>query len=143
MLSEEFVRELHRRLFGEVWEWAGTFRLTEKNIGVDPIQVGVRLRALLDDARYWAEHGAYPPLEAAARFHHRLVQIHCFANGNGHHARIMADEYLRDHFGHPLIDWAAGNDLSMVTKDATPTSPRCADGHDHGPILKFVGTAGG
>lgn len=77
VLSEEFIRELHRRLFGDVWKWAGSFRRTEKNIGVDPVQIGVQLRMLLDDARFWAEHGTYGPLEAAARFHHRLVQIHC------------------------------------------------------------------
>ena len=57
VLSEEFIRELHRRLFGDVWKWAGSFRRTEKNIGVDPVQIGVQLRMLLDDAPFWAEHG--------------------------------------------------------------------------------------
>lgn len=73
VLSEDFIRRLHRRLFGDVWRWAGSFRATEKNIGVDPVQIGVQLRMLLDDAGYWAEHETYPALEAAARFHHRLV----------------------------------------------------------------------
>lgn len=144
VLSEGFVRELHRRLFGEVWAWAGTFRLTEKNIGIDPIQIGVQLRALLDDAQYWAAHETYPPLEAAARFHHRLVQIHCFANGNGRHARILSDEYLRDHFGHPPVDWAAGHDLMQGNerRDAYIAALRKADGHNHDPLLKFVGATG-
>ncbi|MCB2062414.1 MAG: mobile mystery protein B [Novosphingobium sp.] len=144
VLSEEFVRELHRRLFGDVWQWAGTFRLTEKNIGVDPVQIGVQLRILLDDARYWAEHGTYPPLEAAARFHHRLVQIHCFPNGNGRHARIMTDEYLRRLFDRPPIDWAAGQDLMQENdrRDAYIAALRAADRHDYGPLLKFVGVDG-
>lgn len=141
VLNEEYLRELHRRLFGDVWAWAGTFRLTEKNIGVDPVQIGVQLRALLDDARYWSEHQTYPPLEAAARFHHRLVQIHCFANGNGRHARIMADEYLREHFDHPPIDWAAGHDLMQGNerRDTYIAALRKADGHDYEPLLSFVG----
>lgn len=141
VLSEEFIRELHRRLFGKVWQWAGTFRQTEKNIGVDPLQIGVRLRMLLDDARYWAEHETYPPLEAAVRFHHRLVQIHCFPNGNGRHARIAADAHLREYFDHPPIDWAAGQDLmaSNDRRDEYIASLRAADGGDYDPLLAFVG----
>lgn len=144
VLNEEYLRELHRRLFGDVWAWAGAFRLTEKNIGVDPVQIGVQLRALLDDARYWSEHQTYPPLEAAARFHHPLVQIHCFANGNGRHARIMADEYLRERFDHPPIDWAAGHDLMQGNdrRDTYIAALRKADGHDYGPLLSFVGATG-
>lgn len=86
VLHERFVRDLHKRLFGKVWSWAGTFRTTEKNIGIDPRQIAVQLRILLDDARYWVEHKTYDPLEAALRLHHRLVYIHLFPNGNGRHA---------------------------------------------------------
>lgn len=144
VLSEEFVRELHRRLFGDVWRWAGTFRQTEKNIGVDPAQIGMQLRMLLDDARHWAEHETYPPLEAAARFHHRLVQIHCFPNGNGRHARIMADEFLRRCFDREPIDWAAGRDLMKenARRDEYIAALKAADGNEYGPLLKFVGAAG-
>ena len=144
VLSDEFLRRLHKQLFGEVWEWAGTFRQTEKNIGIDPLYVSVQLRTLIDDARYWAEHKTYPPLEAAARFHHRLVQIHCFPNGNGRHARIMTDEYLRRLFDRPPIDWAAGQDLMQENdrRDAYIAALRAADRHDYGPLLKFVGVDG-
>src|SRR5690554_2796515 len=64
ILTDEFMRTLHRRLFGDVWKWAGQYRQTEKNIGIDPIEIAVQLRTLLEDARYWADHGTYPPLEA-------------------------------------------------------------------------------
>lgn len=140
-LSEQFIRQLHRRLFGEVWEWAGTFRSTEKNIGIDPTQIAVRLHMLLGDARYWAENETYPPLEAAARYHHRLVQIHCFPNGNGRHARIATDEYLKRSFGHLPIDWAAGHDLmkSNERRDTYIAALRSADAGDYGPLLEFVG----
>ena len=80
VLDDTFLRELHKRLFGEVWSWAGRFRLTEKNIGVAPEQIAVTLKNLLDDAKYWCEHKTYNQQEIALRFHHRLVQIHCYPN---------------------------------------------------------------
>ncbi len=140
VLSEAFILKLHQRLFGDVWRWAGTFRRTEKNIGVDPAQIAVQLRMLLDDARHWADQGTFPPLEAAARFHHRLVQIHCFPNGNGRHARIAADIYLQYCFDHPPIDWSAGQDLlkSNDRRNEYIAALRAADGHDYDPLLKFV-----
>lgn len=141
VLSESFMRELHRRLFGEVWSWAGQFRRTGKNIGVDPLVIAIELRKLLDDARYWAAHETYAPLEAAARFHHRLVAIHLFANGNGRHARIAADIYLEGCLGHPRIDWAEGHDLEHrnIRRDAYISALRAADGGEYGPLFEFVG----
>lgn len=141
VLSETFLRELHRRMFGEVWRWAGTFRQREKNIGVDPIHIGVQLRMLLDDAEFWSQHQTDRPLEAAARFHHRMVQIHLFPNGNGRHARIAADVYLMDRFGHPAIDWGGGHDLQGLNdrRQSYIRALRAADGHDYGPLLAFVG----
>jgi Fic-DOC domain mobile mystery protein B len=140
VLTERFMRQLHQRLFGDVWKWAGQFRRTEKNIGVDPIQIGVQLRMLLDDARYWADHGAFAPLEAGARFHHRLVQIHLFPNGNGRHGRIAADTYLAAHFAHAPIDWAAGHDLQHTSdrRDAYIAALKAADAGDYEPLLGFV-----
>lgn len=141
ILTEVFMRELHRRLFGDIWVWAGQFRQTEKNIGIDPTQIAVQLRMLLDDAAHWAAHGTYPPLEAGARFHHRLVQIHLFPNGNGRHARIAADLYLTKHLRHPGIDWQAGHDLqrSSQRRNAYIAALRAADAHDHQPLFAFVG----
>jgi Fic-DOC domain mobile mystery protein B len=141
ILTEQFIRQLHRQLFGEVWRWAGIFRLTEKNIGADPLQVAVQLRELLDDARYWPENDTFPPLGAAARFHHRLVQIHCFPNGNGRHARVMADLYLTEYFEYAPIDWAAGHDLmkSNERREAYIHALRGADAGEYDQLLSFVG----
>jgi len=88
ILDEKSLKTLHKRMFGRVWRWAGEFRRTERSIGVAPHHIGVDLRNVLADCRYWIEHGTYPPDEIAARFHHRLVQIHPFPNGNGRHARL-------------------------------------------------------
>ena len=141
VLSEAFVLELHKRLFGSVWKWAGTFRRTEKNIGVDPIQVAIQLRQLLDDAKYWIEHATYTPKELAARFHHKLVFIHPFPNGNGRHARIMADAVLTKLLNEQAIDWAGGYRLEAMNERRNQyiAALRAADGHDMSALLEFVG----
>ncbi|SCB46362.1 mobile mystery protein B [Rhizobium multihospitium] len=141
ILTAEFVRTLHKRLFGDVWIWAGTYRLTEKNIGIDPLQISVQIRMLLDDARYWAEHAVFPPKEAAARFHHRMVQIHPFPNGNGRHARIAADIFLGDYFRHPPIEWASGVDIQADNerRNAYILALRAADAGNMALLFNFVG----
>jgi len=141
VLSEGFVCDLHKRLFGQVWKWAGCFRKTEKNIGVDPVQITIQLRQLLDDTRYWIEHETYPPMELAARIHHKLVLIHLFPNGNGRHARIMADAILTKLMGAPAIDWAGGYKLENMNerRDQYIAALRAADKHEFTKLFKFVG----
>ncbi|MGM0563223.1 MAG: mobile mystery protein B [Pseudomonadota bacterium] len=141
IFDDAFIRKLHKRLFGEVWSWAGEYRLTEKNIGIDPFQVPMQLRVLLEDARYWAENDVYSPLEAAARFHHRMVQIHLFPNGNGRHARIATDILLEEIYDHPPVAWASGFDLQADNdrRNAYIAALRAADGGEFGPLLEFVG----
>ena len=141
VLNEQFIRELHKRFFGDVWKWAGSFRRTEKNIGIDPIQIAIRLRQLLDDARFWIENDTYPPKELAARFHYGLVYIHPFPNGNGRHARIMADVVLTKLLDKPPIDWAGGHRLEDMNERRTQyiAALRAADGHDFALLLEFVG----
>lgn len=140
VLSDQFAVTLHKRLFGDVWDWAGTFRKTGKNIGIDPIHIPVELRTLLDNARYWSEHKSYPPLEAAIRFHHRLVQIHPFPNGNGRHARIMADVVSERIYGGDRMDWAAGHDLQRMNerRKAYIAALKAADAYDFGPLMDFI-----
>lgn len=109
LLSEEFVRSLHKRMFGEIWKWAGDFRRTEKNIGVDWVKIGIELRTLIDDTMFWIENKTYPPEEIAIRFKHRLVNIHCFPNGNGRHSRLMADLIIEKIFNKPVFTWGGAN----------------------------------
>jgi len=140
ILNEGFVKELHKRLFGEVWVWAGTFRRTEKNIGIDPLQIAVELRNLLDDARFWTENNTYSPPEAAIRFHHRLVYIHLFPNGNGRHARIMADIMLTEIFNCEPADWARGYNFQAMgdRRKLYIQALREADKGDFKMLLQFV-----
>jgi len=141
VLTEGFICELHEQLFGSVWSWAGSFRKTEKNIGIDPIQITIQLRQLMDDVSYWIAYETYPPKELAARFHHKLVYIHPFPNGNGRHARIMADAALTKLLGESAIDWTGGYRLESMNerRDEYIAALRAADGHDFSELLKFVG----
>jgi Fic-DOC domain mobile mystery protein B len=141
VLTDNFATTLHSRLFGDVWDWAGTFRRTGKSVGIDPIHIPVELHTLMGDAQYWTDNKTYPPSEAAVRFHHRLVKIHPFPNGNGRHARIMADAMLESVYKVKPIDWTAGQDLQKI-------GPRCsayiaalkaADRDDIGPLIEFIG----
>lgn len=138
IFNERFVRELHKRKFGNTWAWAGAFRATEKNIGVDPAQIAVRLRDLLEDVRYWVEHNTYPVDEIALRFHHRLVVIHPFPNGNGRHARLMTDVLLKRH-GAAAFSWGGANlETTGSTRDRYLAALRAAAGGDYVLLQAFV-----
>jgi Fic-DOC domain mobile mystery protein B len=141
VLSDRFAIILHKRLFGDVWIWAGTFRKTGKNIGIDPVHIPAELRTLTDDAKVWADHKIYLPSEAAVRLHHRLVRIHPFPNGNGRHARIMADTVLDRVYRAKPIDWAGGHDLQKINERrmAYIASLKAADIGDIGPLMEFIG----
>lgn len=140
LLTDSFARKLHRKMFGQVWVWAGTFRLTEKNIGVDPFHIAVQLRALLDDVQFWVDNGTYGPVEAALRFHHRLVYIHPFPNGNGRFARFMADALLEKLYDKEAIDWYGGYDLQRMNERRADYigALRAADGGDYRLLLNFI-----
>ena len=113
LLTEGFVRDLHRRMFDQTWKWAGTFRQSNKNIGVDWTKVAVKLRNLLDNTRFQIDHKVFEPDELVVRFHHQLGWGHAFPNGNGRHARLMAD-VLAQQLGRPRMTWG-GADVELVS----------------------------
>ena len=139
ILTEEFIKTLHKKMLGEVWTWAGEFRKSEKNIGVEWINIGVELKYLIDNTKYWIENKTYPPDEIAIRFKHRLVNIHCFPNGNGRHSRIMADIIIESVFGKDVFTW---NQLNMVQADETRkkyiAAIREGDKGNIKPLLEFA-----
>ncbi|MEQ8524754.1 mobile mystery protein B [Gracilimonas sp.] len=138
-LSEEFIRKLHEEMFGKVWAWAGDYRQTDKNIGVDWAQIPIHFRQLLDDVRYWIDHETYSPDEIATRFHHRLVQIHLFPNGNGRHARVMTDVLLEKALDQGPFSWGSGSLLEEGdVRTAYIQALRSADVHNYESLLDFV-----
>jgi Fic-DOC domain mobile mystery protein B len=138
LLTVDFALMLHKRMLGDVWKWAGTYRTTGRNIGMDAYRIPAEMAALFDDARYWVEHKTYPPDEIAVRLHHRLVAIHPFPNGNGRHARLMAD-LLTEQLKREPFTWGGG---SLTDTGELRTryveALRAADDHDIGPLLAFA-----
>ena len=138
VLDEAFLKRLHKRMFGKVWRWAGQYRTTPRNIGVDAYRIAPELHQLLGDVRYWIAHRTHPPDEIAGRFHHRLVFIHPFPNGNGRHARLAAD-LLVAALGEPRFTWGRANlTEAKATRDAYVAALRAADRHEIAPLLAFA-----
>ncbi len=138
LLTETSARSLHKRMFGDVWRWAGTYRRKARNIGIDAHRIHAEVPALLDDVRFWMEHATWPSDEIAVRLHHRLVFVHPFPNGNGRHARLMAD-LLIERLGGVAFSWG-GRTLAdgSTLRAAYVSALRAADGHDLAPLLTFA-----
>jgi Fic-DOC domain mobile mystery protein B len=138
VLDADFLKRLHKRMLGDVWRWAGQFRTTERNIGIEAYRIETELHALLDDVRFWIEHATFPADEIAVRFHHRLVAIHPFPNGNGRHARLSAD-LLVVQLGGERFRWGRGNLVAIdQLRSSYITALKAADAHDIGPLLAFA-----
>lgn len=142
ILDETFLRDLHRRMFGRVWRWAGEFRRTDTNIGAPWFEVPVQLRLLLDDTAAWITSGMDAD-EVAVRFSHRLVSIHPFANGNGRHSRLAADQ-LAIALGRRPFSWGAAADLTSAgeRRQAYLDALRAADAGDIAPLRTFARAGG-
>ena len=139
VLTESFVLEIHERMFGGVWQWAGTFRRSNKNIGVDNYLIPTELRTLLDDCRYWIANSTFSADETALRFKHRLVSIHCFANGNGRHSRLMADIVVEKLLKQTIFTWGSLNLIqSPEFRSTYLTALRQADKGNYEPLLIFA-----
>lgn len=139
VLSEGFCRTLHARMFDLTWAWAGTFRKSDKNMGCDWTQVGVQLAQLFGNTRWWVDNATFGPDEIAARFHRDLVWIHPFPNGNGRHARMMADALLRS-VGQPAFSWGSGGNL-VAANDARArylAALRAADQGNYQLLMAFA-----
>lgn len=138
LLNDDFSKNLHKQMFGEVWKWAGGYRQNELNIGIAPHLVAAEMPAMFENTRFWVENKTFPPDEIAVRLHHRLTQIHGFPNGNGRHARMMAD-LLIEKLGGKAFTWGSGTlHETGALRAAYVSALQAADNHDFGPLLAFV-----
>ena len=139
ILTVDFIKDLHKHMFGTIWRCAGEFRTTNKNIGVDKYAINVELRNLLDDCRYWIAKQTFAEDEIAVRLSHRMVFIYPFANGNGRHARLYADTLIHNGFGQSYFTWGS---RSLVKKGEAKAqyiqALRRADDQDYAPLIKFA-----
>lgn len=141
LLSESFIKSFHKRMYGEVWKWAGKFRQSEKNIGIACWKIPIELKVLLEDAKFWIENKTYSEDEIAIRFKHRIVSIHCFPNGNGRHSRLMADLIAEKVFDRNIFTWGQSN--SKLSYEAEVRSNylaalKKANNGDFKDLIKFA-----
>ena len=139
ILTEKFIKDLHKKMYSDVWKWAGEFRKTEKNIGIPWTQIGIELKNLLDDTKYCIENKTFSSEEIAIRFKHRLVSIHCFPNGNGRHSRMMADIIMESIFGDEIFSWKQSNMVQAnETRKEYINALKKADNGNVAPLIKFA-----
>jgi len=139
ILTERFVKNLHKRMYGNVWSWAGHFRKTDKNIGINKWHISSALKTLLDDTLYWIEHETFTPDEIAVRFKHRIVSIHCFPNGNGRHSRLIADIIVNKIYNLPVFSWGADNLVKKSDARANYLNAiKTADKDNYEPLISFA-----
>ena len=138
IFSDTFLRELHKKMFGDVWKWAGTYRNSERNIGVAPFQIPIKLMQLFDDVKFWIENKTYSNREIAVRLHHKLVQIHPFPNGNGRVSRLMADLVL-EKLEESKLYWGNTNlvNVSEIRRSYI-AALRKADAGDYTDLIEFT-----
>jgi Fic-DOC domain mobile mystery protein B len=141
VLNVSYLLQLHQHMFNATWRWAGKVRTTEKTIGVVPHKILSDLGALLGDAGYWMENASYPPDELALRFHHRLVSIHPFSNGNGRHSRLAAD-ILALKLGRPIFPWGGASPNDEARRKEYLAALRSADGQDYSLLIAFARGSG-
>jgi Fic-DOC domain mobile mystery protein B len=138
LLIEDFSKTLHRQMFGEVWKWAGSYRHNDLNIGIAPHLVPAEMPVMFDNTCYWVDHQTFASDEIAVRLHHRLTQIHGFPNGNGRHARMMADLLIERLGGKPFT-WGSGGIRDTGTLRTTYVQAlRAADCHDIDLLVAFA-----
>lgn len=139
LVSVSFIQQLHLHMFNNTWKWAGEFRKSEKNIGIDWFQIPIKIKDLCNDVNYQINHKTYSKEEIAIRFHHRLVWIHTFSNGNGRHARLMADLLIMKH-GKPRFSWGMHQNLYKAndTRKLYINALRLADSGDYSKLLIFA-----
>ena len=137
ILTVRFVQVLHKKMFDRTWKWAGNFRKTNKNIGIDWPFINLALGKLLEETKYYLKNNTYSVRETLVRFHHQLVFIHCFDNGNGRHARLMSD-FLLNSLGEKRFNW--GKDLYCDDDNRKKyiTALKKADNYDYEDLIKFA-----
>ena len=140
IFTEAFIQLIHQKMFGEVWAWTGSFRQSNKNIGPNYWKIPIDLRQLLNDVLYWHHNKTFSPDEIALRFKHRLISIHCFANGNGRHSRLMADIVIEKVYKLPVFSWGVNTDHTQKrnARESYLKAVKAADRGDYSLLMGFA-----
>lgn len=139
LLNIDSLTWLHHQMFNKTWKWAGKFRTRETNIGVPAHQIRDQIAILCADAKYWLENSTYSLTEYAVRIHHKLAQIHPFVNGNGRHARLIADLIML-YNKQPELNWGGKGQMETesLIRERYLKALKKADGGKYGDLIKFA-----
>jgi Fic-DOC domain mobile mystery protein B len=138
VLDENFLKNLHRRMFKDVWRWAGDYRTTEANMGVLPHLIQSGVYQIVGDMRYAVQHKSFKPDELALRLSHRLVSVHPFANGNGRWSRLVGDLMIVKQGGKRFTWGSADLQAEGKDRDKYMQALKAADSHDYQPLIEFA-----
>ncbi len=139
ILSEDFMKRVHKKMFGDVWKWAGKYRSTNKNLGADKFEISIELRKVFDDCRFWIVNKSFSAEEIAVRFKHRVVVVHPFPNGNGRHSRLMGDIMISKYFKHSAFSWSSkGLIAAGEARKQYLSALRKADSGSYDDLVKFA-----
>ena len=139
ILSEEFLKRVHKKMFDDVWKWAGKYRTSNKNLGVDKFEITIELRKVFDDCRFWINNKSFSEDEIAVRFKHRIVVAHPFANGNGRHSRLMGDILINKYFKLSVFSWSGGSFIATAeARKLYLTALRKADSGSYDELARFA-----
>jgi|AntRauTorckE6833_2_1112554.scaffolds.fasta_scaffold00233_4 Fic-DOC domain mobile mystery protein B len=139
VFSEDFIKTLHKKMFGDVWKWAGSFRTINKGSGVDKLEIQTELRSLIENTLHWIINKTYDPDEIALRFQNRLVSIHCFPSGNSRHSRLIADIIITHIFKKPVFSW--GRNLpadNRIIREKYTQAQQEADNGNFALLIEFA-----
>jgi Fic family protein len=118
-LTEDAVLQVHRLMMSNIAEDAGRYRTVGVRITgasfVPPPSSEVRPR--INELLKWLRENPdeLTPIELAAVFHHRFVQIHPFSEGNGRTARLLMNAMLMKD-GYPFIVTVLNRDRPRYLK---------------------------
>lgn len=138
IFSELFIREIHKRMFGDVWSWAGKYRLSNKTMGVEKTLISKELKQLFNNIKFWIESESYDPDEITIRFIHRLMQIQCFPDGNARHAKLMADIVIEHVFNGDIFTWGESLNNPKLQREKFLDALKKADKGKMEDLIKFA-----
>jgi Fic-DOC domain mobile mystery protein B len=143
VFTVDFYERLHSRMYDDVWEWAGDLRSVtgaRPNIGVPPEMVPIELgRVAMEFNWEWQNSDQTNLLPFIAKYHHALVWVHPFNNGNGRWSRLACDVVMKRLAKKPLITWATDTlNVDSGERSQYINALKMADDFDLAPLVEYL-----
>ncbi len=144
LFTVQFYRELHTKMYDQVWSWAGALRsqtgqTTHPGSRPEAVDLDLGRVAMEFHCEWEALNDNSHLLPFISRYHHALVLVHPFNNGNGRWSRLAADAVIQRLAGRPPLTWAT--DTLVVDSDERKeyiAALQAADTGDFQPLLDYI-----